>query len=168
MKRVKHLVSGLTLLALAQCLGWLPPALALTPGEAEGYRGRYLEVLRSLATEGLGVATAALVHFETSVAIRHGASGLDALRELELEVATELAQSDANLLLPLIGLHERSHIEYRRRILEANPYHARATVYRQIEIVCKVRKIFVIPQDCIAQALIFYVCDQLSDKTCRC
>jgi tetratricopeptide (TPR) repeat protein len=59
---------------------------------------------------------------------------LDQLRELELGVASELAQTEANLLLPLIALHERTHLEYRRQSLDANPYHARATVYLQTQL----------------------------------
>ena len=134
MKRSKQLISGMKLLILIQCLAWAPPALALTPVDSAEYRARYLEVLRTLTSEGIELATAALMKLEMEVTRRHDAGGLEELRELELEVAEELAQVEVSLLLPLIALHEASHLEYRLHILETNPYHARATLYRQIQL----------------------------------
>jgi tetratricopeptide (TPR) repeat protein len=60
--------------------------------------------------------------------------GLDRLREVELEVASELAARGPNLLLPLIAIHEQAHLEYWPQGLAADPFHARTTVYRQIEL----------------------------------
>jgi len=131
MQRSKPLTSRPPWLILVLCACWCLPASAFTTEEAAGFHERYLETLRLLASEGVEVAVGALIELETTVARQHGADGLDQLRELELGVASELAQTEANLLLPLIALHERTHLEYRRQPLEANPYHARATVYLQ-------------------------------------
>lgn len=134
MKRSKPLISKPLWLIFALCAGCCLPASALTTEEAAGFRERYLETLRLLASDGIEVATGALLELETTVAQRHGADGLDQLRELELGVASELAQTEVNLLLPLIALHEQTHLEYRRQILDANPYHARSTVYLQTQL----------------------------------
>ena len=134
MNRSKQLISRLTLLILIQCLGWAPPTLALTPGDSAGYRARDLEVLRTLTSEGIELATAALTELEMEVARQHESAGLEELRDIELAVAEELARVGVSLLLPLIALHEASHLEYRLHTLETNPYHARATVYRQAQL----------------------------------
>jgi tetratricopeptide (TPR) repeat protein len=91
-------------------------------------------VLQSLGSEGIESATAALLELEMEVARQHESGGLEELREVELAVAADLAQVEVSLLLPLIALHEASHLEYRLQILETNPYHARATVYRQAQL----------------------------------
>ena len=129
-------IFGPTLLLLALCAGWGPPAwgstdenFATTPAIEDDLRSRYLETLRIFTSLGIESASDSIVELETAVARQHGADGLDQLLDLELEVAEELAHIEASLLLPLIALHERAHLEYRRQPLEANPYHARTTVY---------------------------------------
>ena len=134
MKRSKPLISRPPWLIILLCACWCLPASALTTEEAAGIRERYLETLRLFTSDGIEVATGALFELETTVAQQHGTDGLDQLRELELGVASELAQTEANLLLPLIALHERTHLEYRRQALDANPYHARTTVYLQAQL----------------------------------
>lgn len=120
-----------TLLLLALGAGWSLPGRGLSAEEPTNNRDRYLEALRLLASPGIETASDALIELEMAVAEQSGATGLDQLRETELGVANELARIDANLLLPLIALHERTHLEYRRQPLETNPYHARAAVYLQ-------------------------------------
>lgn len=134
MKRLKPLISRPPRLIILLCVCWCLPASALTTEEAAGFRERYLETLRLLTSDGIEVATGALLELETAVAQQHGAAGLDRLGELELGVASELAQIDAKLLLPLIALHERIHLENRRQTLDANPYQSRTLVYLQTQL----------------------------------
>jgi len=134
MKQSEPLLSRSPWLIFALCVCWCLPASALTSEEAAGFREGYLETLRLLASEGIAVATEALFELETAVAQQYGTDGLDLLREQELGVASELAQTEANLLLPLIALHGRTHLDPRRQTLDANPYHARTTVYLQTQL----------------------------------
>lgn len=134
MKRSKSQISKPAWLILALSVCWCVPASSLTTEERAGFRDRYVEALRLLTVEGIETASHTLVDLETVVAQQHGADGLDQLREIELGLASELAQIDANLLLPLIALHERSHLEYQRQALDTGPYHARSTVYLQTQL----------------------------------
>jgi tetratricopeptide (TPR) repeat protein len=131
MRQLKRQISRLALPVAAVCACWSSPTWGLTAGESSGLRERYVETLQVLATEGIETAAEALIELETEVAQQQGASGLDQLRLAELEVADELTRTGANLLLPVMALHERAHLAYRQQALEANPYHARTTIYLQ-------------------------------------
>ena len=134
MKPLAHLGSAWALVCLAIVLWLICPAQAMAANQIAELRERYLETLHLLATEGFETATEALVDLELEVASQQGATGLDQLREVELAVASDLAASEPRLLLPLIALHELTHPRYWPEGLPANPSHARATVYRQIEL----------------------------------
>jgi Flp pilus assembly protein TadD len=135
MKRSTYPISRTMLLVLTSiCAGWCLSASALEIETAADLRGRYLETLRLLSSAGIEATSGALFELETTVAQQYGADGLDQLRGVELEVAEELATVSANLLLPLIALHERAHLEYRSQALEANPNHGRVTVYLQTQL----------------------------------
>lgn len=134
MKRSQYLISRPPWLVFALCACWFLPASALETEEAADFHQRYLETLRLLTAEGIEVATSALIELETAVAQHHGADGLDQLRDLELGVASELMLIEADLLLPLIALHEQTHLVYRRHTLDADPNHARTVVYLQSQL----------------------------------
>lgn len=134
MKHSVHKLSRRATVSLALGAFLSSSAWAIDQDEVEVLRERYSETLRVLATEGIEPATRVLVDFETGIALQQGASGLDRLREVELETARDLAIEGAQHLLPLIALHEQAHLADSPGTLAADPYHTRAMIFLLTEL----------------------------------
>jgi tetratricopeptide (TPR) repeat protein len=133
-RRFRHSSPGSRVLTFALSICCCLPARGSTREQAPGLRETYLACLQTLATQGIDAGTNELVELEAAVALQQGTGGLDNLRAVEIEVADDLARAGTDLLLPLIAMHEQAHLAYQHQVLEANPFHARTTLYAMAQL----------------------------------
>jgi len=111
MRRSTILISALAL-ALA-------PTLAAGKGKG-GFKRRefqrqYREILQQYSGGDMAGAVTALIEAETDAVATSGPKVLEPLRKAKLKVTRELLTTEAEVLIPVIALHEEAYLTYRER-----------------------------------------------------